>query len=230
MAQPRVGHLKQAMHIFQYLESHDRSWMVMDPTRFNIIWKPIGDEESPEVRAAAMKDQYPDAEELLPHNAPESLGEEVDINVFVDTDHAGNKVTRRSHTGIIIYCNLSPIIWFSKRQNTVETSTFSSEIIALRIATEQIEGLRYKLRMFGVPLNGPARVFCDNKSVVTSTSNVESRLKKKHVSVSYGKIKSSIAASIILVYYESTHTNIADLLTKVLPVSIRIKLIKSILN
>jgi len=130
--------------------------MVMDPTRFNIIWKPTGDEESPEVRAAVMRDQYPDAEELLPHNTPEHLGEKVDINVSVDVDHAGNKVILQSHTGIIIYCNFSPISWFSKQRNTVETLTFSSEIIALRIETEQVEGLRYKLRMFGVPLSGPA--------------------------------------------------------------------------
>lgn len=125
---------------------------------------------------------------------------------------------------------MSPISWYSKRQNTVETSTFSSEIIALRIATEQVEALRYKLRMFGVPLSGPARIFCDNKSVVQSTSNVEARLKKKHVSVSYGKIKSSLAASMILVYYENTSTNIADLLTKVLPRDKRLKLIRCILN
>lgn len=230
LAQPRIGHLRQAVHIFQYLDTHDRSWMVMDPTKFDIDWKPEADEESPEVRARAMKLQYPDAEELVPHNAPVPLGEEVDINVFVDADHAGNKITRRSHSGILIYCNMSPISWYSKRQNTVETSTFSSEIIALRIATEQVEALRYKLRMFGVPLSGPARIFCDNKSVVQSTSNVEARLKKKHVSVSYGKIKSSLAASMILVYYENTSTNIADLLTKVLPRDKRLKLIRCILN
>ena len=117
----------------------------MDPTRFDIIWKPKNNEPSPEMRAAAMKEQYPDAEELIPHNAPEPLGKEVDINVFVDADHAGNRVTRRSHSGIIIYCNMSPISWYSKRQTTVETSAFSSEIIALRIATEQVEGLQYKL-------------------------------------------------------------------------------------
>ena len=198
--------------------------------RFDIIWKPKNNEPSPEMRAAAIKEQYPDAGELIPHNAPEPLGKEVDINIFVDADHAWNCVTRRSHSGIIIYCNMSPISWYSKRQTTVETSTFSSEIIALRIATEQVEGLRYKLRMFGVPLSGPARMFCDNESVVTVTSNVEARLKKKHASVSYGKIKSSLAASIILVYYENMKSNIADLLTKVLSAKSRIKLIKSILN
>ena len=94
----------------------------------------------------------------------------------VDADHAANKVTRRSHTGIIIYCNLSPVLWYSKRQNTVETSTFSSEFVALRIATEMVEGLLYKLRMFGVSINDEARVFCANESVVNSSTFPESTL------------------------------------------------------
>ena len=61
--------------------------------------------------------------------------------------------------------------------------------------------------MFGVPLSRPARMFCDNESVVTETSNIEARLKKKHASVSYEKIKSSLAASTILVHYENTKSN-----------------------
>ena len=117
----------------------------------------------------------------------------MDNNVFVDADHAGNKITRRSHSGIIIFCNMAPIDWFSKRQNTVETSTYTSEIIALRIAIEKVEASCYKLRMFGVPIAGPARIFCDNESGVKCTSNVEAKLKKKHASVSYCKIKCAIA-------------------------------------
>ena len=230
LASPRIGHLEQALHIFRYLEKHDRSWMVMDHTSFDVEWRPINNEPSPQERARLMKLQFPDAKEILPHNMPEPLGKPVDINVFVDADHAGNRVTRRSHTGIIIFCNLCPISWYSKRQNTVETSTFSSEIIALRIATEQVEALRYKLRMFGIPITGPARVFCDNESVVKCTSNIEAKLKKKHTSVSYCKIKCAIAAETIVVYYEKSETNLADLLTKVLSKESRKKLIQCILN
>ena len=51
--------------------------------------------------------------------------------------------TRRSFTGILIYVNRAPIIWYSKKQNTVESSTFGSEFVAMRIATEITEGLRY---------------------------------------------------------------------------------------
>ena len=53
-------------------------------------------------RVEAMREIYADAKGELPHNMPEPLGESVDINTFVDANHARNKVTRRSHTGILI--------------------------------------------------------------------------------------------------------------------------------
>ena len=204
--------------------------MLMDPTRFDVDWKPRSEGEAPpSQRARAMKDLYPDAEEQVPHNMPEPRGEEVDVNVFVDADHAGNRVTRRSHTGIIIMINMAPIIWYSKKQNTIETSTFGSEITALRIATELVESIRYKLRMFGVPLSGPARVFCDNESVVKSTTIPESRLKKKHNSIAYHRVREAVAAGIVIIYYESSETNLADLLTKVLSANRREPLIQGLL-
>ena len=230
LAQPRIGHLSQVLNIFRYLEAHDRSWMPLDPTTFEIAWQPKGSEAHPHDRANKMRDMYFDAEDELPPGMPQPKGFPVDINAFVDADHAGNKVTRRSHTGIIIYCNLAPVMWFSKKQNTVETSTFGSELIAMRICTEMIEGLRYKLRMFGVPLNGPARVFCDNEAVTKSSSYAETTLKKKHCSIAYHRIREAVAAGKMLVYYGNTKSNIADLLTKVLPYNKRTHLIEAILS
>ncbi len=93
------------------------------------------------------------------------------VSCFVDADHAGNQVTRHSHTGIIIFCNRAPIIWFSKRQNTVETSSFGSEFVTLHIAVELIESIRYKLCMFGIPIQGAANVYCDNASVVVNSQS-----------------------------------------------------------
>ena len=127
-----------------------------------------------------MKKAYPDAAEELPINAPPPRGNPVTVYVFVDSDHAGDQVTRRSQTGIIIYLNNSPIIWYSKRQSTVEFSTFGSEFVALRIASELTISLRYKLRMFDIPINGPAQVFCDNEAVYKNSAFAHSTLKKKH--------------------------------------------------
>jgi hypothetical protein len=55
---------------------------------------------------------------------------------------------------------------------------FGSEMVALRICQDLIVGLQYKLHMFGVPINGPANVFCDNRGVVKNVSILESTLLK----------------------------------------------------
>ena len=66
--------------------------------------------------------------------------------------------------------NKAPILWHSKRQNTVESSTFGSEFIVMRTAVEMVKGLRYKLRMMGVEIEGPCNTFCDKDSVVLNTT------------------------------------------------------------
>jgi hypothetical protein len=42
---------------------------------------------------------YGNVEESIPSNAPEPRGKNVDLRLYVDSDHAGEKRTRRSRTG-----------------------------------------------------------------------------------------------------------------------------------
>ena len=109
---------------------------------------------------------------------------------------------------------MTPILCFFKRQNTVESSTLRSEFVALRIATELITSLWYKLRMFGIDIEGPANVFCDNDAVYKNATNRESQLRKKHNSICYHKVKESIAAGYLMVFKENSDTNLADIVTK----------------
>jgi hypothetical protein len=88
------------------------------------------------------------------------------MTCFMDADRAGCHLTHRSHSGILIFVNRAPILWFSKRQATVESSTFGSEMVALRQAVDMIEGLCYKLCMMGVLIEDATKVYCDNESVV----------------------------------------------------------------
>ena len=112
-----------------------------------------------------MKGIYADVQEDIPINAPIPRGKSVQSNCFVDADHGGDWITRRSQTGIILFGNSAPLLWYSKRQNTVESSTFRSEFVALRITTELITSFRYKLRMFSILLDGLANIFFDNEAV-----------------------------------------------------------------
>jgi hypothetical protein len=131
-----------------------------------------------QMHSLRLTEFYGDVEEEMPPQMPEPLGSSINMTAFVDANHAGNVVTHRSHTGIIIYLQNTPIVWHSRRQNTVETSTFGSEFVALRCARDVIVALRYKLRMFGVPMEGPTKVLCDNQGVVKNASIPESVLSK----------------------------------------------------
>ena len=230
LAQPRVGHLEQECNIFRYLKKVNSAYVVMDPTPWEVDWVGEQGEAHPKECANYIKELYPDSTDHLPHDMSEPLGEGINISCFVDADHAVNKITRRSHTGIIIFINSAPIVWYSKRKNTVESSTFGSELIALKQAVDMIEGLIYKIRMFGIPIQGEARIFCDNQAAVKSGSNPDTRLQKKHNSIAFHQVREAVAGGWILIYHENSQSNLADLLTKVLSVERRRKLILGLLG
>ena len=86
---------------------------------------------------------------------PEALDNYVVIKSYVDSNHSGNMKNRMSYSGIIIYVNNAPIIWYSKLHNTVEASSFGSDFSDFIIAIEMIKALRYKLRFYIIPVEGP---------------------------------------------------------------------------
>ena len=75
-----------------------------------------------------------------------------------------------------MFVNNASIKSFRKRQNTVKSSMFGSELVTLRIARGMILEIRIKLKMFGVPLAGPENLFCDKILVVNNTRIPESTL------------------------------------------------------
>eukprot|EP00957_Ditylum_brightwellii_P187728 14294710-Ditylum_brightwellii.AAC.1 len=82
-----------------------------------------------------LTDFYGDVEEELPPRMPAPRECRVNIHAFVDSNCAGNVVTRRSHAGIIIFVQNAPIIWFIKCQNTVEAATFGTTFSTTKTGT-----------------------------------------------------------------------------------------------
>ena len=214
LANPRIVHLMQMLHMFQYLHCNQGMDLIYDPTKINVCESTIFTHKRAGYKAKELRALYPDAIDYVPPNMPEPLCHEVQINAFVDVDLAGEYITRRSQTDILIYINMAPIIWISKRQNTVEISTFGSEFVAMRTLVETLIGLQYKLRMFGLPLEGPCNVFYDNEFVTNASMIADVTLKKKHVSISYHQAREAVAAQIMLVFYKRSATNHSDLFTK----------------
>jgi hypothetical protein len=81
---------------------------------------------------------------------------------------------RRSRMRFIIYLNTAPIAWFLRKENTVKSSVFGLEFVALKSAVVTIQGIRYKLRMMGIGISGPKFGFGDNMSMINNTSKPDS--------------------------------------------------------
>jgi hypothetical protein len=149
---------------------------------------------------------------------PHPRGKEVEIGLCVDSDHAGDQLIRRLCTGqCFVFLNSAPLIWFSKRQPTVETSAFGAKFVAMKNVLETARGLRCKLCVMGIPIDGPACVCGDNMSATHNTQPPESMLKKKSNYVCYHCCRESVAMNKCMTGHVPTKLNPAGLCAKVIP-------------
>ena len=206
LAIPIIGHLQKLFCIFGYLKANPKRKLAFDPDH------PMVDERR--FKRYDWHDFYRGVREAIPGDIPTLRGNYASTHCFVDADLAGNSVHRRIQTGILIFVNRAPIIWYSKRQNTVKVSTFGSDIAAMKNAIELIKALRYKLRMFGVPVDGAKNILCDNEEVNRNCSDPTSTLKKKHHSIAYHRNREAVATGTVRITKEGMATILSDLFTK----------------
>ena len=212
MALPREGHLYELFQIFGYLKKYHNTEMVFDPS------DPVVDQSSFELKDWTSSEfGHLQGKKELPKNMPEPRGIGFTMRAKVDADHAADTVTRRSRTGFLVYLNCAPIYWSSKKQTSVESSSFGSEFVAMKQCCDYLRGLRYKLRMMGIPCEGPAYIQGDNQSVLANTTIPDSTLRKKNQSLCYHFVREGAARDEWRTTYVNTHNNEADLLTKLLP-------------
>eukprot|EP00957_Ditylum_brightwellii_P009911 747927-Ditylum_brightwellii.AAC.1 len=83
-------------------------------------------------------------------------------------------MTRRSITGLIIFVSRTPVMYQSKRQGAVETSTYGAEFMAMKTAVEEVMVLHYMLRCLGVKASKPTCILGDNRSVIINSTVLSS--------------------------------------------------------
>ena len=112
------------------------------------------------------------------------------------------------------FVNKTPVDWYSKKQSTVETATYGSEYTSARTCVEQILDLRNTLRYLGVPVRLKSYMFGDNRSVVDSSMTPHAKIHKRHVALSFHRVREAIAANIIDYFFIPGEINPADILSK----------------
>ena len=109
----------------------------------------------PEINHASFKKHkwvefYGNVKGEIPPNMPEPRGKDVDLRMYVDRNHSGDKSTSISRIRFLIYMIMDLIYWISKKQPTIEMSVFGAEFVAMKHGIETLRGLRYKLMIMGV--------------------------------------------------------------------------------
>ena len=160
--------------------------------------------------------QYSDFKEEVDDRLPAQKMKELDINIFVDSDHGHDRVTGRSITGMIAFVGRTPIFWLSKRQGAVQAATFGAEFTALKRAVEEAVTLRYYLRSMGVRVTKPTIIYGDNLSAIVNATTPGSQLKKKHLALSYHYCREHFSAGIVNIRRIDGQYSYADPFTKAL--------------
>ena len=206
-ANPRVGHLERAKRIVGYLTKMKYAAIKFRTSEPDMSI--YGEEHYDWERTV-----YKGAREVIPTDAPEPRGAPVTIIKFVDANLMHNVITGHSVTGTLTLVNKTVLDWYSKKQATVETATYGSEFVAARTATEQMIDLRVTLRYLGANLRQVSYLFGDNQSVVKSSSIPHAKLHKRHVLLSFHRVREAIAAKILRFIHIRGTENPADILSK----------------
>ena len=115
---------------------------------------------------------------------------------------------------MIVFVDGTPYKWFSRRQTSIETSSYMAEFAALRVSVEQELGLCYTLRSMGIVVGGPTRIVCDNSSVCTQDSEPVSPLSQKHIAICFHKVRETVDTGAVNIWWIPGKKKSADILTK----------------
>ena len=105
----------------------------------------------------------------------------------------------------------------SKKQGSINKSSFGSEFVAMKACTEYIRGIKFKIHMMGIQCNCTTFIYEDNQYVLDNTDMPHLMLENKPNSIVYHFVRDGTACDEWRATYINTNDNGPDLLTNTLP-------------
>ncbi|KAJ8468724.1 hypothetical protein ONZ45_g17140 [Pleurotus djamor] len=141
----------------------------------------------------------------------------LEVEGYVDADWAGNPDDRRSITGYVFLLANAPVTWSARKQQTVALSSMEAETMGLSHGARELIWLRTLLTELGFPPGGPSILKADNQAAIAFAHDSGQHARSKHISIQHYFVRERIISEEIKVIYCSSKDNLADLLTKALP-------------
>jgi len=138
---------------------------------------------------------------------------------YTDADWGGNADDRTSTSTYIIFLEGNPMSWLSKKQKTVARSSTEAEYRAVATSTTEIMWLTNLLKELGITRSAPPKIMCDNIPATYLCYNLVLHSRMKHISLDYHFVREQVQAGKFQVSHISTKDQLADIMTKPLPIA-----------
>ena len=141
-----------------------------------------------------------------------------DNNFFLEgishSEYSGDKETRISVYGYIVYFCGAPIAWKSKAGKSVTLSSTEAEYFALSDLAKEIIFIKQLIEYMGIKLNYPIVVRVDNVGAIYIANNYTTSQRTKHIDVRAHFVREYIEDGIIKIIFVKSADNDADVFTK----------------
>jgi len=108
-----------------------------------------------------------------------------DIVCYCDSDYAGDKASRKSVSGFILFFMGVPILWRLKAQVSVSLSSSEAEYVSLSEAAKEVKFVYMILTSLGLKVKTPIVVRVDNVGAIFNSENISTTSRSKHVDIRY---------------------------------------------
>jgi hypothetical protein len=140
------------------------------------------------------------------------------LEAWSDADWAADVDGRKSMTGYVVLLNGNVIAWSSKKQPTVAMSTAEAEYMGMSAAAEELMWMRQFVTEIGMTYKRPIVLRTDNQTARVLATGEVSSTRTKHIDIRHHQIRDEIERGDVDVQWVPTEEQLADILTKCLPV------------
>nr|GEW33647.1 hypothetical protein [Tanacetum cinerariifolium] len=140
-------------------------------------------------------------------------GSDIETIVYVDSDHAGDYIDRKSTSGVSTFMGYCLTSWFSKKQTALAISTTEAKYVSAKKACQQALWMKQALMDYGVRLDD-IPIMCDNKGAIDLSKNPVQHSRTKHIEIRHHFLRDNVQKGNISIEKVSSKDNIADILTK----------------
>lgn len=142
------------------------------------------------------------------------------LEAYSDADWGGDKDTRRSHTGAVLFLAGGAIAWISKKQSSVAMSSAEAEYMAASLTCREVIWVRAMLAGLGFKQREPTTIFEDNSACIQMSKNPVLHSRTKHIDLHYHFVRERTESAEVKLEWVPTDEMVADMMTKALTTSV----------